>query len=183
MLTPQAGHLFLFQILQSTFWKVLQCQVKKIHSGAEFHRRRWYLKDLTGASPPPNQLYGKYLVTVKIKSHKQNLLRSLWCRFLGFVILGVDWFWLEARLLRRLYKVQWVSLEKDFWIQNQEKVYTKEHLLAQYLCNSWEYGKTMQTFLFCHSKIRDDYLHLLFTEYIFSLNFWSKRPTQPLILA
>lgn len=82
---------------------------KRIHSGAEFLSKRYYLKDLTGAWPPSSQLYLKYLVTVKIKCPKQTLLRILWSRFLEFIVLGVDWFWLEARLLRRLYKVQEVS--------------------------------------------------------------------------
>lgn len=172
LLIPQAGHLFLFQILWSSFWKVLQCQVKKIHSGAEFHSRRWYLKDLTGGCPPPNQLYIKYLVTVKIKTLKQTLLRSPWCWFLGFIILGADWFWLQVRLVRRLTGKGRLYPEPKL-----EKVYTKEHLLAQCLCNSWEYGKTMQKFLVCHSKIRGDCLHLLFTESIFPLHFWSKRLT------
>lgn len=34
-----------------------------------------------------------------------------------------------------------------------EKVYTKEHLLSQCLCNSWQYEKTTEMFLFCPPKL------------------------------
>lgn len=153
---------------------------KKIHSGAEFLSKRYYLKDLTGAWPPSSQLYLKYLVTVKIKCPKQTLLRILWSRFLEFIVLGVDWFWLEARLLRRLYKVQEVShWERIFGprIKTRKAVHQRTFISPV----SWEYEKTTQTFLFRHSKIQGNCLHFLLTEY-FSLGFLLNQKAHTLIL-